>query len=92
MLLLATMFIFLMIYSPGLAYGDNRLVRGMKKMREELPFLEKKVGFLHGIHKHGSFRQHRKELREKCNPKLEAEVDDTRPTAPGHSPGIGHHG
>ncbi|KAL2522777.1 Uncharacterized protein Fot_26700 [Forsythia ovata] len=86
MLLLTAMFILLMIYSSGLSSGDNWLVRGMKKMREEWPLPEKKVEFLHGKYRHGSFGQHRKELREKYNPKFDAKMDDLRPTSPGHSP------
>lgn len=91
MLLLSAMFILLMIYSLGLASGDNRLLRGMKKMRKELPFPEKKVEFLHGMYKNGSLMQHRKEIREKSKHKLVAKLEGSRPTAPGHSPGIGHH-
>ncbi|CAA2978108.1 Hypothetical predicted protein [Olea europaea subsp. europaea] len=88
MLLLSAMFILLMIYSLGLASGDNRLLRGMKKMRKELPLPEKKVEFLHGMYKNGSLMQRRKEIREKSKHKLVAKLEGSRPTAPGHSPDL----
>lgn len=90
----AAMIFILVTLCSALDYGYNPPAKELNRIQGEVKVLPEniKAGNMQGEHKHEILRGHRKGLSMDYTPDLTAKLDDSRPTAPGHSPGIGHTG
>ncbi|KAA8531718.1 hypothetical protein F0562_006565 [Nyssa sinensis] len=88
------MFLSLILVHSAVASGhDYDRISNREQFREEdVSVPAKKEGSMQGEDASHNFRQHRKDIKMKdmYHENLNARTDDTRPTGPGHSPGVGH--